>query len=103
MFSSLVACLEGGRFDQDLSAALRGLVARMNQDHRLLGGKPAGKISVNIAFRWEDGTIQTTQTFTVDPSVTRSPDRFFVTSDGGLTQRPPQEAMPFTGTKGDGR
>lgn len=100
VFSALVACLEGGQFDNDLSTALAGLVARMKREHRGGGGKPTGKITVTIAFRWEDGTIQTTQNYAVDPSVTRNPDRFFVTPDGGLTQRAPQEAIAFTG---DGR
>lgn len=97
MFSSLIACLEGGKFDSELTQALQTLVARLRDMHGGRGGKPAGKISMFIDFRWEDGTVQTKQSFTVEPSVTRTPDRFFVSPDGALTQRSPQNAMPLKG------
>lgn len=102
-FSSLLGCLEGGRFDHDLSAALRGLISRMKHDHHDRGGKPHGRIDIRVQFIWEDGTIKTTQSFDVEPTVSRTPDRFFVTPEGALTQRSPQDAMPFTGVTGDSR
>jgi hypothetical protein len=97
VFSSLLACLEGGRFDADLTQSMRAMVDQLRRRHREGGGRPTGKISIQVHFAWEDDTVSTKQSFTVDPSVTRSPDRFFVKPGGALTQHAPQETIPLEG------
>lgn len=88
-FSSLIAHLEEGAFDRDLSTAFRDMIARMSKQHRLNGGRPNAKIILAVDFTLIDGIVQTAQSFDIKPQAVRPPDRFFPGPDGSLSQRSP--------------
>jgi hypothetical protein len=96
-FSSLVAALEGGQLDRDLTSALRGVIARIGANHAKAGGRPSAKILLTIAFTFADGMVCTHPAFEVKPALDRPVDHFYPTAEHHLTQRSPfvQEALPI--------
>jgi hypothetical protein len=99
-FSSLVACLEDGALDRDLTAALQRIVAHMGRAHRKGGGHPSGKISLVVDLLWADGMIQTRQSFKAEPASERVSGRFYASPDGALSQQSPyQQESLLTQTK----
>lgn len=100
-FSSLVASLEDGGLDRDLSHAQRDLVARLTKQYLLSGGKPSCKIVLTIEFQIIDKLMHTKPSFRLDPVPERPISRFYPTADGTLTASPPpvQNDLPLPSSR----
>ena len=64
-FEQFLRMLEDGRFHSDLSAALRDLGADLNNHSHAYGGKPKGKLSIEIGFTLNKGIFDITADYKV--------------------------------------
>ena len=103
-FSQLVAGLEDGTLDNDISEQLEGIVRRLNQSNRN-GVKDTAAISLTITLMADRGVIgvhASYKTKTKDPA--RRLSLMFVDPSGGAlsTRNPDQRELPLR-TVDDGR
>lgn len=57
-FAWFLQQIQGGEFHQELSQQLRELNAALNQHVQDFGGKPKGKLKIEIAFELEKGVFR---------------------------------------------
>lgn len=96
-FAGLVADLDAGKFDADLTESLRELVSRL-RGRAELNGTAKGEIAVKIKFVCGDnGRIEIeTDTTIKQPGPPKSSDTKWVTPDGSLVGSDPrQQKLPL--------
>ena len=93
-FGLVMAALEDGRFQRDLSESFRELVKGL-EDHP--AGKAKGKVALQLSVSIADGIVEITGDYKVTaPKLARGRSVFWTTPEGNLTRRNPnQPDLPF--------
>lgn len=96
-FTSLVAQLEDGRLDRDLSRAIEEMVEALEDVSSSTGGKAKGVLTLKIEFDYDDGLIDVGgEISTKTPKWKRGRSIFWPTPEHHLTRRnPAQPDLPF--------
>ena len=96
-FSSLLARMEEGQLDRDLTEVLSEMVRRLVDIERDRGGRPVGEITLKLKLKLDDGMFETRTEYKIAmPKETRSRSLFYATARNTLTGRNPrQRALPF--------
>lgn len=93
-FSTLFAALEDGRFNREVTDALRDLTAALNDAP---GGAAKGSLTFTLNFKLDGGVMEVAGDYKVKaPKLARGRSVFWVTPDNNLTRRNPnQPDLPF--------
>lgn len=104
-FSILVAGLEDGQLNQDLTDAVSEIVARLHDTERDQGGSPAGTLTLKLGMKLDGGVIEIKGAFTTAmPKEIRPKSVYWATPNNNLTRRnPKQREFPFAGKGGRAR
>lgn len=96
-FANLLARLEEGQLDSDLTALVADVVSRLRDVARDQGGKPSAEISLKIKLKLDDGLIETRHEIGCKlPKETRMRTLWWPTDSNTLTARNPrQRNLPF--------
>ena len=96
-FGQFLAAVEDGVFHQDLTDALKGLVADLHNHARDVGGKPRGRLSLDLSFQLDSGLVEITAEFkAVSPKAPRGKTIMWATPENFLTPRNPRQPdLPF--------
>ena len=88
----LLSGLENGAFHDDVSKALRGVIADLS-DHKLShGGKPVGEMTISLKFKLDENVMDIIPDFKVKvPKVSRGRSIYFVTPENGLSRQDPRQ------------
>jgi hypothetical protein len=91
-FGVLLANLEDGQLNQDISDQITDMVARIHDAYRDQGGKPAGKLTLSIGFKLDGGVIEAAATFKVEmPKEARPKTILWATRGNKLTRSNPRQ------------
>jgi hypothetical protein len=95
-FSQFIQLMEDGEFHADLSNALQTINAALNQHMIDHGGKPKGKLSIDINFRLEDGVFEITGGIDIKvPKTPRGKTIAWSTPDNQFTPQNPRQMQLF--------
>lgn len=91
-FGALLAALEGGRLEGDLTTSMKDLLKAM---HDVAGGAPnlvKGELVLKVKFAMEDGTLEIEGDVTTKaPKFIRQKSIMWPTPEGFLTRRNPSQ------------
>ncbi len=95
-FGVFLGDIEDGRLHNDLTDALRDLVAQMHEAQGRTG-KSSGSLAITLAFKLEDGIIEVVADYKAKaPKLARGRSIFWATPENNLTKRnPAQPDLPF--------
>lgn len=97
-FAQVIAALEDGDLNSNLTDKMRDLIAEINDVAKEKGGKAGGTISLTIAFKYDSGVIEVCAADPVlkKPKETRRKTLMWATPGNLLTQKnPKQQELPF--------
>lgn len=97
-FSLLIAGLEDGQLNSDLTDQISEIVARLHDTERDQGGSPSGILTVKIGFKLDGGVIEIKGAYTTAmPKEVRPKSVYWATPNNNLTRRnPKQREFPFS-------
>lgn len=100
-FGILIAGLEDGQLNQDLTQAVSDIVARLHDTERDQGGSPSGTLTLKLAMKLDGGVIEIKGSFTAAmPKEVRPKSVYWATPNNNLTRRnPKQREFPFAGPR----
>lgn len=96
-FAAFLAQIEDGELHQALTDATRDLVAKLHEHARDVGGKPKGRIAIDIAFALDKGgMIEVTADFKLTaPKAVRGKSIFYATPENNLSRHNPRQTDMF--------
>lgn len=104
-FSQVIAALEDGDLNANLTDKMRDLIAEINDVAKEKGGKAGGTITLTVAFKYDSGVIEVCAADPVlkKPKETRRKTLMWATPGNLLTQKnPKQQSFAFRDvTNGD--
>lgn len=84
--------VQEGRLVDDMDAQLRELVLALQHQARNSGGKPKGKLKVEIDFKLEDGVLEVlARSTTTLPKPVTSRSIFYALPDGRVAENNPKQ------------
>lgn len=90
--SAVLLQLENGETHSEATDMLRELMAALEEAQAQRGGKPKGKLTLEIEFKLEDGMVEATPTVKVSgPKLARRKTLFWLTPNNNLTLRNPAQ------------
>ncbi|MDQ1079720.1 hypothetical protein [Pseudoroseomonas cervicalis] len=88
-FGQVMAALEEGRFNRDITDAFRELIGTLTDNP---SGKAKGKLALQIAVSIDNGIVEIAGDFKVTaPKLVRGYSVFWPTPEGNLMRRNPNE------------
>lgn len=91
-FNATLSQLEDGRVESELNDRLVELVNLMQQQERLVGGKPKGKLVLSLDLKLEAGAFEIVADIsTKRPKTPRARSILWATRDGQLTPQNPRQ------------
>lgn len=91
-FATFLSSQENGALHHDLTVALEEVTRKLKQHVLNYGGKPAAKLKLEIAFKWDGDQIDTLGKIAIDlPKPQRKRTTFWPTEDGQLSRRNPAQ------------
>lgn len=98
-FGVILAQLEGGAFNDQLSREVQGLIADMSDHAKVYGGSAKGKISLSIDVTLDKGVFEISAEKKITaPKERKSKSIFWADKDNNLTEENPrQRRFDFNG------
>lgn len=91
-FTSTLEQIQDGVFVRDIEDECRSLVATMRRVAQATGGKPSGKLTIELSFKLDGGIFEVAGDVRVkSPKVLRSRSIFYATNDSRLTPDNPKQ------------
>lgn len=98
-FAQFIQQIEEGRLHADLSAALRDIAAEMTDHANNYGDKAAGKLSLSLAFKLENGVFQIAGDFKVEtPKPRRMKTIMWASAENYFSPHNPRQMQMFAPT-----
>lgn len=95
-FSQFIQMLDDGRFNAELTDALRQINAEMKNHAQIFGGKCRGALTLKVEFTFEKGYFEIAPSFdTKLPKVKRNPTIAWSTSGDEFTPENPKQMNLF--------
>ena len=95
-FAGFLQHVEDGELHMQLSEALTNVVAKLHDHFRDHGGKPRGKIAIDLNLKLDSGTIEVEADFkATTPKSARPRTIFWARPDNTLTKSNPRQPDMF--------
>ena len=96
-FAQFLGQAENGQLHQDLSDELRNLIGDLSNVFAASGGKPKGKLTLNLSVKLDSGAfVFDADIKTVAPKRARETSIFWATPENNLTNaNPRQQRLPL--------
>lgn len=96
LFSDLIARLEEGVLNQDLTEQVKTIIAALHDSQQNRGGKPAGSLTLTLSFKLDDGIVEVRSEHKAKtPKEVRGRSLYWATPDNMLTGRNPRQRDMF--------